>query len=63
MTDKDRLDWLATRDKLKQILRDTEQAIIDYPPEGDDEDFKFLIRKAGSLRDWIAKIERILRED
>lgn len=63
MTDKDRRDWMATRDKLKQVLRETEQAIIDYPPEGDDEDFKFLTRKAVSLRDWIAEIERILREE
>jgi len=63
MTEKDRRDWLATRDKLKQVLRDTDQTLVDYPLEGDDDDYKFLTRKAASLRDWIAEIERILRED
>lgn len=63
MADKDRRDWLATREKLTLILRDTEQTLIDYPPEGDDDDFLFLTRKAASLRDWLVEIERILRED
>ncbi|MCY7351270.1 MAG: hypothetical protein LH606_11475 [Cytophagaceae bacterium] len=63
MTEKDRRDWLATRDKLIQILRDTVQLLIDYPPENNDADFQFLANKAAKLRDWIVEIERILRED
>jgi CRISPR/Cas system-associated endonuclease Cas3-HD len=43
---------------LEKYLLEINDAILSYPPKGDEEKFEFLIKKAISYRDIIQKIKK-----
>ncbi len=63
MTDSEREDWLGARKILIRELDRTARLLIDYPSDGDDEEYRFLARKAAKLRDWIAEIDQRLNAE
>lgn len=63
MTNAEREDWQKARVVLVNELRRTEQRLIEYPADENDDDFHFLIRKASTLRDWIVRIDHLLEDE
>ncbi|GAB3691987.1 hypothetical protein GCM10027592_10420 [Spirosoma flavus] len=63
MSDEERAEWLAQRQLLVFYLEETQQQIIDYPANANDEDYLFLTRKAIYYQDMINKLDEFLNSD
>jgi len=57
MTESDYQEALLMRDRLVNFLAITQEQIIAYPPQLNDEDFQFLIRKAIYYQELIDRID------
>ncbi len=60
MSDQERNDYEELREALKKALKLTEDEILSFSPSGDDEDFKFLLRKAKNQKETIDRINELL---
>ena len=56
MTDDERADLLSLCRLIENYLQQTQTQIVYYPARDNDEDFKFLIRKAIYFQEMIDKI-------
>lgn len=63
MNKKERQELMALRVRVSQLLNETEQAILEFPPRGNDADFRFLVNKAISYRGVLHKIDEDLKEE
>ena len=62
MSDDERNDLLELQRKLQQYLPILEQQLLAYPPNADDDVFKFLVTKLTKFRDILIDIENRLTE-
>lgn len=62
MNDEERDEWLTQRERLVIYLKTTQQQIIDYPTKANEEDYRFLIRKAIYYQDMINKLDELLND-
>jgi predicted kinase len=52
---------LALLHLLEQDIKRVERQIIEYPPDADDENFNFLLRKARRYQEWIERLKEKLK--
>ncbi len=63
MSDDERNDLLELQRNLTYYLPILEQQLLAYPPNADDEVFRFLVNKMTQFRDVLIDIENRLREE
>jgi len=63
MSADERKDSLELRSSLRHYLPILEQQLMAYPPNADDEVFRFLVTKMAKYRDMLIDIENRLREE
>ena len=63
MDEKEREDYRQLRAVVRKALADTEMRIMRYPANAPDRDFKFLINKAISYREVLAKLAQLLGDE
>ena len=61
MSDDERNDLLELQRNLRHYLPILEQQLLAYPPNADDELFRFLITKLAKYRDTLVEIENRLQ--
>lgn|GEM_PF-2959985 len=63
MDEKEREEYIQLQSVVRKALADTENRILRYPTNASDRDFRFLISKAVSYREVLAKIARLLSDE
>jgi len=61
--EKEREEYIQLQSVVRKALADTENRILRYPTNASDRDFRFLISKAVSYREVLAKIARLLSDE
>jgi len=62
MSDDERNDLLELQRNLRRYLPILEQQLLAYPPNADNEIFRFLVNKMTQFRDMLVDIENRLQE-
>ena len=57
-----RHDLLELKSLLENLIEDVHLQILEFPPNQQDEEFEFLIKKAISYRETLKKIKQELKE-
>lgn len=63
MNDSERSDFLELKTFLEKALPLIEQQLIDYPPDGLNENYRFLVEKAIMYRETLKRINQQLNTD
>lgn len=63
MTESERREVAQMRQRLIQYLTSTHEEIINYPPNANDDDYRFLVRKAIYYQELIDTLDQQLNEN
>jgi hypothetical protein len=62
MENQERRELIEMRQMIQKALIDTNDLLLVYPPDKNDADFMFLVKKAIMYRDSLTKIDELLNE-
>ncbi|MCY7352428.1 MAG: hypothetical protein LH606_17475 [Cytophagaceae bacterium] len=63
MDEKERRELQALKSEFERILQKLNQEIIDFPLDGDEEEYKFKSEKAIYFRDLLKRVNRMFDEN
>lgn len=62
MDNNEKSELIEMRQMIKKALIDTNDLLLVYPPDENDADFMFLVKKAIMYRDSLTKIDELLNQ-